>query len=83
MAQALKAKKPHEQHTFPKNFIPPFFVNQTGKRAPVPQDLQQQGYLQDVFLGQVQAPPACQALDGWWMNGWVDGWMFVGGCGIS
>lgn len=68
MAQALKVKKPHEQHTFPKNFIPPFFVDQTGKRAPVPQDLQQQGYPQDVFLGQVQAPPACQALR-------VDAWM--------
>jgi len=25
------------------------------------EDLQQQGYPQDVFLGQVQAPPACQA----------------------
>lgn len=45
----------------------------------MPQDLQQQGYPQDVFLGQVQAPPACQALR---VDGWVDGWMFAGGCGI-
>eukprot|EP00434_Breviolum_minutum_P004411 symbB.v1.2.003886.t1/scaffold211.1/size373615/27 len=33
-------------------------------RGPEPlqnSDLQQQGYPQDVFLGQVQAPPACQA----------------------